>query len=395
MTIFRTNLSGWVGALFASHFLGYGLFLPFFPLVLEARGLSENEIGFILGLSTIVRIFASPILTNVSDRSGRRRLSIFAFSILSGVFLGLFAGTSSGLSVWITVAGFMFFWSPIVPLSDAYALDVVRKTGADYAHMRLWGSVAFVVANLAGGSLASTGRPNMILAGLAFSLVATGLLAIGLPGQGAAETVRPDPDPAEQKPSIFKEGWFLLVLCVGGLLQATHAAYYGFGTLFWIGAGIDEISIGFLWAIGVVAEIGLFYMAKRLSVRLSPIGFMTIAAGGSIVRWTLFPFAEGFVSIATLQVLHALSFAAAHLGSVGLVSRVVPQKWTATGQGLLSTSSGLQQALGLALCGPLYELSPAYPFWAMAVAALIALLLLGVLQPLWTKKLKTVEQATG
>lgn len=391
MTIFKANLSGGVSALFASHFFGFGLFLPFFPLVLAARGLSENEIGFVLGLSTIVRIAASPLLTNLSDRTGRRRLSIFAYSVLSGLFLGLFVGTSSVASVWICVAGLMFFWSPIVPLSDAYALDVTRNIGADYARMRLWGSVAFVVANLGGGWLASSGSPNLIVAGIGLGVLATGVLAISLPGQTGK-----GPDSADvgsQKPTVFKKSWFLLVLLVGGLLQATHAAYYGFGTIYWVQAGVDKFSIGFLWAIGVVAEIGLFYMAKRLNDRLGPISFLMMAAVGSIARWGLFPLAEGLPAIVALQLLHGLSFGAAHLGTVAFLAKVVPQKWAATGQGLFSTSSGILLATGLAICGPLFDLDPAYPFWAMAGVGLAALILLVLLKPLWNRKLEEAQSA--
>lgn len=380
------GLPGWVGALFASHFLGFGLFLPFFPLVLEARGLTVDEIGFVLGISTIVRIAANPLLTNLSDRSGRRRISIFAYSLLSGVFLGGFAATSGITSAWLTVAGLMAFWSPIVPLSDAYALDVMRNTGADYARMRLWGSVGFVVANLFGGWLVSVGSPLLLVAGLAVSVLSTGAVAICLPGQ---TTRQEQANTGSDKPaSVFRSPWFIGVLWIGGSLQATHAAYYGFGTLYWVNAGIDKFFIGTLWAIGVVAEIALFYVAKRLSPRFGPLHFMMIAAGGSVVRWTLFPFAEGLAAIAALQILHGISFGAAHLGSVSLLSKVVPQKWAATGQGLLSTSSGLQLALGLAICGPLYKLNPGYPFWAMALAAGGALLALLLLQPLLKAKLQ-------
>jgi len=382
----KTGLQGRVGALFASHFLGFGLFLPFFPLVLEARGLTVDEIGFVLGISTVVRIAANPVLTNLSDRSGRRRISIFAYSLLSGLFLGGFAATSGITSAWVTVAGLMAFWSPIVPLCDAYALDVVRNTGADYARMRLWGSVGFVVANLFGGWLVSVGSPLLLVAGLALSVLSTGLVAICLPGQTKQEETAATG--SDQPASVFRSPWFIAVLWIGGLLQATHAAYYGFGTLYWVNAGIDKLFIGTLWAIGVVAEIALFYGAKRLNARFGPLHFMMIAAGGSIVRWTLFPFAEDLAAIAALQVLHGISFGAAHLGSVSLLSKVVPQKWAATGQGLLSTSSGLQLALGLAVCGPLYKLNPGYPFWAMAGAAGVALISLLLLRPLLTAKLQ-------
>lgn len=387
MSVFRASLPAWVGGLFASHFLGFGLYLPFFPLVLEARGLSVDEIGFVLGAGTIARIAANPVLTNLSDRIGKRRQSIFLYSVLASLFLALFALTEGAASAWITVAGLMVFWTSIIPLSDAYALDVARNTGADYARMRLWGSVAFVIANLVGGWLVVSGSTGPLMAVLFLCVLSTGFVALLLPPQD-----RSDDSPAEEtaRPTtVFRSRWFLAVIFIGGLLQATHAAYYGFGTLYWIRTGIDEISIGGLWAIGVVAEIGLFYVAKQLIV-MGPMHFMLLAAGGSVLRWVLFPYAESLPEIAALQLLHGISFGAAHLGSVSYLSKVVPPKWAATGQGLLGTSSGILLAAGLAVCGPLFDLDPAYPFFAMAAAAAVAFVALLVL---WSPLARRLEEA--
>lgn len=371
MSVSRTGLSVRVGGLFAAHFIGLGLFLPFFPLVLEARGLTVAEIGYVLGISTVVRVVASPVMTNISDRSGRRRLSIFVYSMAAGAFLGFFAATTGVASAFIAVAGLMLFWSPIVPLSDAYALDVAHNTGADYARMRLWGSVGFVAATLFGGWLVEIGNPQMIVAGILIGALSTGVVAISLPRQTqqekGADTITSD------RPDVFKTAWFTAVLLLSGLSQATHAAVYGFGTLYWRGVGVDDFSIGILWSIGVVAEIVLFFAAGRLGIRFGPVSFLLVGAAASLVRWIAFPFAEQFETMAALQLLHGLSFGAAHLGIVGFLAKVVPQKWSATGQGLLSASAGIQTAAGLVVCGPLFALNPAYPFWAMSAVAAAAL----------------------
>ncbi len=385
------GLSGRVGALFASHFFGFGLFLPFFPVVLESRGLSVAEIGYILGAGTIVRIAANPLMTGLSDRSGRRRLSIFVYSMAGAAFLGLFMGLMGGrmLVALITVSGLMAFWSPIVPLSDAYALDVVRNHGADYGRMRLWGSVGFVVANVIGGWLADIGNPDIIVAGIGLGVLSTGFVAISLPAQGRPEQTARKTD--MDRPGLFWSPWFLCVLLVLGLLQGSHAAFYGFGTLFWLQAGISEFAVGLLWSVGVVAEIALFFMAGRLVARFGPLNFMIVGAVGGVVRWVLFPFADDLLTMTVLQLLHGISFGAAHLGAVGYLSRLVPPKWSATGQGLLAASNGILMAAGLAVCGPLYAADPAYPFWAMAVASVIAVLGLALLRPLMAFKLTAAE----
>ncbi|MEP4033963.1 MFS transporter [Roseibium polysiphoniae] len=385
MSLPAASLSARVGGLFASHFLGFGLFLPFFPLVLEDRGLTVAEIGYILSAGTIVRIAANPVMTGLSDHSGRRRLSIFAYSMAGAAFLGFFIASSGMVTALIAVMGLMIFWSPIVPLSDAYALDVVRNHGADYGRMRLWGSVGFVVANVFGGWLAGMGNSQLIVMGTVLGVISTGFVAISLPRQGRdEETGEPQQN---QRPKLFWSPWFLGILGVIGLLQGSHAAFYGFGTLFWLQAGISEFAIGLLWSIGVLAEIALFFVAGRLGLSFGPLTFLLVGAAGGILRWLLFPLADSFVTMAALQLMHGLSFGAAHLGSVAFLSRLVPPKWGATGQGFLAASNGILTALGLAICGPLFELDPAYPFWAMAAVSIVATLGLALLHPFMAKKL--------
>ena len=386
MTGSSDGISFKVGALFASHFIGFGLFLPFFPMVLEQRGLTVAEIGFILCASTIARIAANPIMTGLSDHSGRRRLSIFVYSVAAASFLGFFALTSGPLAALVAVAGLMIFWSPIVPLSDAYALDVVRNHKADYGRMRLWGSVAFIVANLLGGWFAGLDASAFyIVSGIILGVLSTGFVALMLPRQLSDAQ---DPGTSgKDRPFLFTQPWFLLILAVLGVLQGTHAAFYGFGSLFWLEAGIGGFEVGVLWSIGVAAEVVLFYLAGRLGPAFGPLTLIIASAAAGSLRWLLFPYADTFFSAAVLQVLHGISFGAAHLGAVAYIAKLVPQRWSATGQGFLAASNGILTAAGFAASGPLFALNPAYAFWAMAAASATATFLLIAIRPIMAGKL--------
>ena len=44
-----------------------------------------------------------------------------------------------------------FCWAPILPMSEVIAVRGAEEEGADYGRMRLWGSLAFIVASLGGG----------------------------------------------------------------------------------------------------------------------------------------------------------------------------------------------------------------------------------------------------
>lgn len=380
MTDSPPNISARVAALFACHFFGFGLFLPFLPVVLEFRGLNAVEIGFILGAGTIARIAASPILSNLADRTGKRRQSILIYSLIGAAFIALFAVPGGLIIVSVAVIGYMVIKAPVLPLSDAYALDAARNTGADYARMRLWGSAGFVAATLIGGAIASESLSWILLVLIGLAAIATGAVVMMLPKQQREEKVTEgDLEPSE---APFRRIWFWPVLALLGLFQASHAAFYGFGTLYWQAMDVPDFSIGGLWAIGVVAEIALFIVAGKLALRFDPPIFLLVAGLAAILRWSLFPFADSFVSMALLQTLHGLTFGASHLGAVAILAKVVPSRWAGTGQGLLATSIGIQMAIGLAVCGSLYESDPDYPFYLMAMVSAVGTLVMVALTPL-------------
>ncbi len=385
MSISLPSIGARVSALFAGHFFGFGLFLPFFPVVLGFRGLSAAEIGFILGAGTILRIAASPALSNLSDRTGQRRLSVLVYSLTGALFLTLFFVPGSSSLLAVAVIGYMVMNAPIVPLSDAYALDVQRNTGADYARMRLWGSAGFVLANLAGGALAAAGTSWIIVLAIVAASLATGAVAMSLPRQERAD--HGQTSGAAPVATPFRSVWFWPVIAVLGLFQASHAAFYGFGTLYWQAMAVPDFVIGGLWAVGVLAEIALFTVAGKLAQRFDPPVFLIAAGAAAVLRWGLFPLADTLASMAALQLLHGLSFGAAHLGAVAILAKVVPSRWGGTGQGLLATSIGIQMAVGLSVCGALYDINPDWPFHLMAVVSLAGTLIMLALTPLVRRRM--------
>lgn len=383
MTDSPPNISARVAALFACHFFGFGLFLPFFPVVLEFRGLTAEEIGFILGAGTIARIAASPILSNLADRRGNRRLSILVYSLIGAAFIALFAAPGGLFVIGVSVIGYMVIKAPVLPLSDAYALDAARNTGADYARMRLWGSAGFVAATLIGGAVATEQQSWILLVLIALAAVATGGVVMMLPRQQRESKTDTVPEDGSDTP--FRALWFWPVLTLLGLFQASHAAFYGFGTLYWQANDVADFTIGVLWAIGVIAEIALFIVAGKLALRFDPPVFLLVAGVAAIVRWSLFPFADSFVSMALLQTLHGLTFGASHLGAVAILAKVVPSRWSGTGQGLLATSIGIQMALGLSVSGTLYAMDPDMPFYLMAAISAVGVVIMIALTPMVRK----------
>ena len=101
-----------------------------------------------------------------------------------------------------------------------------------------------------------------------------------------------------------------------------------------------------LWGLGVAAEIVLFAFSGRLPKSLRPTTLLAIGGLGAIVRWTAMAFDPPTALLPALQILHAASFGAAHLGMMGFLARAVPRELAATAQGVSRDLVGHRQRLG-------------------------------------------------
>jgi PPP family 3-phenylpropionic acid transporter len=177
---------------------------------------------------------------------------------------------------------------------------------------------------------------------------------------------------AEQQPpqkSLWQLPAFALVMIACALIQSSHALYYGFSTLDWTRKGLSDTVIGSLWAIGVIAEVGLFAASAFINRLISPITLILAGALGGIVRWTLMAFDPPFALLPVLQCLHALTFCATHIGAMQFITHVVPPGRGATAQGDLSASTSVVFAGAMGLSGVLFN---AYGDLAYAAMVLLA-----------------------
>ena len=74
-----------------------------------------------------------------------------------------------------------------------------------------------------------------------------------------------------------------------------------------------------------------------------------------------------------LQLLHAGSFAATHLGLMGFMARAVPRDLAATAQGFVATWSGLVNASAMFVSGFVYAATGSLAYLVMAAMALVGL----------------------
>lgn len=361
-----------LSAYYAASFLLIGVQMPFFPVWLEAKGLDAAQIGLILAAPALVRVAAVPLLTRMADRYGALRQALIAASCAAAVGYVAVGLSEGALAILIAVSLAAIAYTPIFALSDALALKGLKVHAGSYGGIRLWGSVAFIAANLGAGLLLDVIRPVHLIWVIAATACLAALASLAIMPVHSAPTEAPAAAPLWRNPA------FLAVIAAAGLIQASHAVYYGFSTIDWKAAGVGGASIGLLWAIGVVAEIVLIALSGRLPPWLTPHILLLIGAAGALVRWTAMAFDPPAWSLPLLQCLHAATFGATHLGLIGYIARHAPERFAATAQGYFSVLSGLLLGASMSLAGVLYERFGEASYAAMTVsAALGGAMLLG------------------
>lgn len=369
---FAFRMSAFYGAVF----LVAGTQMPYLPVWLDYKGLSAREIAIITATPMVVRILVTPAIAFLADRYGDHRRTLIMLAWAGLVALALLTGTGGFWPILLLVMAFALFWTSIMPLAETIALSGVRGAGLDYGRMRLWGSITFIVASFAGGlAVEHWGAPAAIwtiLAGGAATALAAHLLP--QPIRAAEAQGPPRRLSLADAAGLLRSGRFMLFLAAVGAVQAAHAVLYTFGTLHWRQGGISATWCGILWTIGVVAEIALFAWSKPVVARLGPLRLIALAALAAIVRWTAMSLDPPLALLVPLQVLHAITFGAAHLGAVHYMASAIPQTQGGTAQALYaSVTSGIAMGTAILSAGQLYAAFAGRAYLGMAVLGLVSL----------------------
>jgi MFS transporter, PPP family, 3-phenylpropionic acid transporter len=367
-----------IAAFYGGYFLFGGVALPFFPVWLEVRGLSDVEIASCIAVPLALRVFLTPLAGMFADWAPNRRFAVRIFMVAS-VIAFLFAWPAT--SYWpllITTGVATILWHLSLPVAEALALTGVRRFGLDFGRMRFSGSITFIIANLGAGAILSFVVPEAIFWLLAAGLIATMVTGFTLPVTPPAlraldDAARPQTRSARE---VLGNPALLALLAASGLVQATHGVVYTFGSIYWLQIGFTDVEIGALWAIGVICEIMLFLWSGAVVRRTGDYGLLMIGSLAAVLRWSLFPFEMGFVGFLLVQCLHGLTFGATYLGTQHAIARIVPEEMTASAQGIYAMMTGILMAGIVALAGPLYVALQAGAFATMAVPASLAVVVL-------------------
>jgi len=351
------------------YFAFVGAFTPYWGLYLKSLEFNAFQIGMLMSLLQVARIFAPNLWGWLADHTGKRVAVVQLAALLSLIsYVGVFAGDSFW---WLFMVMLLMslFWSASLPLVEAITLGHLGVGAEGYGRIRLWGSIGFIVAVLLLGYVLDY-APVRALLWIVLGLKAGVLLFTRHIPEPRFIPHHTDDQPVWQ---IIRRPEVAAFLAACFLMAAAHGVYYTFYSIYLVDHGYSKSAVGLLWAIGVICEVLVFLWMPRLTAKFGLRQILMASFALATLRFVMIGWGVASVVIVVLaQTLHAASFGSYHAAAVALTHHYFRGRHQAKGQGLYtSISFGLGGTLGGIMSGYAWESLGAG--WAFSISALFAL----------------------
>ncbi len=366
------NLPYWrLSGFYFFYFAFVGAMAPFWGLYLQSLAFSAFQIGVLMSLFQVMRIFAPSAWGWLADYLGRRVLIVqicASLSLLS--FLGMFLVTDFW-PLFLVMSLISIFWSASLPLVEATTLSHLGEKTDRYGRIRLWGSIGFILSVIGLGYLLDYTPIRALLWAILGMMIGLVLFSRHIP---EAEVMPHDSDHLPLW-HILRRPAVLAFFLGGFLMAAAHGPYYTFYSIYLVDQGYTKTSVGLLWSLGVLAEIGIFLLMPRLTQRFGLRRMLLASFACAVLRFLLIGWGVAWVALVLLaQLMHAVTFGVYHAAAVEMVHRLFRGKHQARGQALYNGFSfGAGGTLGSLYSGLAWEsLGAPLTFTLAALCALAA-----------------------
>ena len=362
-----------LSAFYLCYFALLGVLVPYWGLYLREDGFSAAEIGLLMAVPQLTKIGAPNLWGWLADVTGQRLRIIRTGNLLAAV---LFTGVFFADGFWsmlLVLAAFSFFWNAVLAQFEVVTLNTLGRHSDRYSQVRLWGSVGFIVAVLVLGRVLDDAPVSLVPWALLALLWAIWLCTLTLPAQQAAP---PRNTGGDLLAVLRRPGVVVFFLCAF-LMQLSHGPYYTFYTIYLVDLGISRTLAGQLWALGVVAEVGVFLMMHKLLARVSLVALIRVSLLLAALRWLMIgTLADSLVMLLLAQLLHAASFGSFHAAAIAWLHRTFQGGHAGQGQALYSSLGfGAGWAAGATLSGLFWDQLGGTSFLLAAAVALLAAVL--------------------
>lgn len=361
-----------LASFYFAYYAALGAFTPYWSLYLQSQGMGIAAISVLMSLWYATRILAPSTWTMLAARSPRpiRWLQLgcvltvlsFAGFLLPWKFAGLFA----------VMCAFCFFYNAVMPQFESITQSHLHGRADGYGLVRVWGSIGFIVVVAGYGVLIDrfgVAQLPWLMLPLFIALLVS---AFG------NRYAKPPAVTAHGSDAGFRERLrrpeTIAFFIAAFLIQVSFGPYYTFFSIYLGEHGYSPSVQGLLWSIGVLVEIGLLFLSRRIFRRWGARRLLVFSLGITVVRWWVTAAWPDSLAIMVLaQTTHAFSFAAFFAAAMVLLAEYFPGRHNGHGQGVFyGLSSGVGGVIGALLAGQMWRFGGQVAFAASGFVALAA-----------------------
>ena len=353
-----------------------GSFTPYWGLYLKSEQFSVADIGILMSLFQISRIFAPNFWGWLADHTGKRGIWIRVTSLLG--MLGFVAVFWAHGFFWffLVMAALSLFTSSTLPLAESLTLAHLATTNGHYSRIRMWGSLGFIVASILLGFLIDLTSIHSLLWVILSIQIVLFILTFSLP----EPKIAPHATDHFSVWKIIKQPAVIALLVGCALMVTAHGVLYNFYSIYLAEHGYSKSMIGLLWSVGVVCEIVVFMLMPKLMARFSLKAILLTSLVLAVIRFCLISVAvDNLLLLIIAQSLHAATFGSFHAASIEVITQFFNGRHQAKGQaiynsvayGVGGTIGGLAGGYALQFLGgqTTFLLAAAFPLAGFIVIA--------------------------
>ena len=321
-----------------------GAFVPYWGLYLQSEQFSAADIGILMSLFQISRIFAPNLWGWLADHTKQRVrwIKLTAFLGLLG-FIAVFWAQGFWWLFFVMLS-LSLFTSSTLPLSESLTLAHLATTDGHYSRIRMWGSLGFIfAAGILGFMIDTYGIKSLL-----WFLLGVQILLFALTFKLPEAVIAPHENDHFSIWQVVKNPAVIALLLGCALMVTAHGVLYNFYSIYLAEHGYSKGMIGLLWALGVICEIIIFMLMPKMMAHFSLKNILLISLALAVLRFSMIGVAvESLWLLLVAQSLHAFTFGSFHAASVEVITQFFNGRHQAKGQAIYnSVAYGIGGTIG-------------------------------------------------
>ncbi len=236
-------------ALYVALYAAFGVASPFWPKFFETKGLTAQQIGWLLTAAMLMRLVSLPLVAALADLLGSLRLVLAGCAIVAAAAAAALLRADTFLLLLLVALVQAVALAPTTAIADALSVNAARPQMAgrafEYGWIRGGASAAFVLGTLAVGQLISPAYLAPVAWLNAILLIAAAVATVWVPGPAAqAASMGGLRSAVDGRFAVLRIPGFRSVIVVSALVYGSHAMHDAFAVIrwseFWLGRADNQ-----------------------------------------------------------------------------------------------------------------------------------------------------------